>query len=201
MSATADSADWVRTESRRQNTVVLVVIVACLLVAFFPRNERRLFTFEGEGGVIATITAPFQTQLRQAIFGPYQPEGERRQQQAKAPERFEMVLPLSEPMVEFPPVEDDWKSGFFNEPLAFDIKPPAPEFMGDQGLKFFGDPFRPVHYPPSGPVFGAVPEPGTWAMLIIGFGFIMWRIRASRLRAVRRRQYLRWRQDLVPKAV
>lgn len=192
MSSAAATADWVRTERRKQNAVILLVILACLLVAFFPRNERRLFAFPGERGMMETIAAPFQTRLREGIFSTTK---------KPAPARHEMVLPLSLPPLEdFMVFPDPWLGQLLSgSPMAFDYKLPNPVIpeVTDGFDHLLGHQFRPNHF--ASPIFLAgVPEPGTWAMLIAGIGFITWQIRAVRLRALKRRGHMRWRRMLLP---
>ena len=55
---------------------------------------------------------------------------------------------------------------------------------GDQTVAPPGDGGGPVHFPTSEPREDipptAVPEPGTWALMLMGFGLIGWRVRQGR---------------------
>jgi hypothetical protein len=58
---------------------------------------------------------------------------------------------------------------------------------GDQTFTPPGGGGGPAHYPTEQPrelVPSAVPEPGTWAMMLTGFGLIGWRLRRRRRRGV-----------------
>ncbi|MBO9576993.1 MAG: PEP-CTERM sorting domain-containing protein [Sphingobium sp.] len=194
MSSAATTADWVRAERRKQNAVILAVIVACLLVAFFPRNERRLFTFPGQASFIETITAPFQTRLRDDGLS-----GLKR----KPKDRSEMVLPLSQPPLDnFIVLPDPWLGQILpSSPTEFDYKLPNPDLppvevkQPDHLLAYN---FRPNHFGPPPVFLSGVPEPGTWLMLIAGIGFLTWGMRMERRNLRRRRWQKRWRQHLVP---
>ncbi|GEM_PF-1104365 len=194
------TADWVRAERRKQNAAVLAVIIACLLVAFFPRNERRLFTFPGETGFFQTITAPLQTHLRQSVFDglsgldKVRPRGER----PGPAGRFERVLPLSEPLIEFPPLIGPHLP-LMGEPMRFDFDLPGPDPQVPPG--FFNPPPPAPWFNGPPPVSGAVPEPATWVMMIGGIALFVGRIRFLRYRARKRRRHRRWRQGLVPAPV
>lgn len=195
MSSAATTADWVKTERRKQNAVILAVVLACLLVAFFPRNERRLFTFPGEIGFIDTITAPFQTRLRD--------DGLSGLARKKPKGRYEMVLPLSQPPFDdFIVLPDPWLGQILpSSPVEIDYKinPEAPPIEQPEHLLAFN--FRPQHFGPPPVFLSGVPEPGTWLMLIAGIGFLTWRMRVERRNARRRRWQRRWRAGLVPAPV
>ena len=196
MTSAATTAEWVQAEHRKQNAVIIAVIVACLLVAFFPRNERRLFTWPGEAGIIETISAPFQTRLRDDGLS-----GLSTKKKPQQPERIEMVLPLSEPMLDGYTVLPDPFTGQMlgGAPQAFDFELPnrVPDFI-DQPDHLLTYNFRPHNFGPPPVFLGGVPEPGTWAMLIAGIGFVMWRIRVARREVRRKRWQKRWRRGLVP---
>ena len=192
--ASAATADWVQAERRKQNAVVIAVILACLLVAFFPRNERRLFTWPGEASLLETIAAPFQTRLRDDGLS-----GVARKK--PKPGRIEMVLPLSQPMIDgFTILPDPSLNNLMGGgPQIFDIALPdaAPQLI-EQPEHLLAHNFRPTHVGP-GPIFlSGVPEPGTWAMLIIGIGCVMWHMRNVRRLARKKRWQKRWRRGLVP---
>ena len=196
-SAAMTTADWVQAERRKQNAVILVVILACLIVAFFPRNERRLFTWPGAGSLLETISAPFQTRLRDDGLS-----GVARKK--PKPERTEVVLPLSQPQIEgFTMLPDPMLDSLMGStPQQFDF--PLPNIKPDeipQPEHLLTNNFRPHHFGPPPVYLGGVPEPGTWALLILGIGFVMWRIREVRRQARRKRWRERWRRGLVPAPV
>ena len=68
-------------------------------------------------------------------------------------------------------------------PLGFDVCEVAPlalrAFRRRGTTPGGGNP--PMITPPTSPeLIPAVPEPGTWAMMLMGFGFIGWRIRREK---------------------
>ncbi len=195
MAAEAIASDWVRDERRKQNAVVLAVILACLLVAFFPRNERGLFLFPTRSSLIATIGAPVQTSLRSAIFG--QPSQRSLAQQLR---QRPGVAPIVEPDLTPLLLDDPWRDSLLADnpiqPGTLEL-PGLAELIGPQppngtppGTRYLGDVGQYV--------IAGVPEPGTWAMMILGIGAVAYRMRAIRRRDRKRRAHERWRRSLVP---
>lgn len=204
-SVAGTTADWVSAERRKQDAVLLLLLIVCLLVAIFPRNERRLFAFDGERRGSATIAPPVQTGLRAGVWDqPFASRGNDNSPVLQVPREF--VKPTLEPNPDWVRIDDPWRDGLNGgEPLRFDNDGPLPglaDLTGPEkgrskprvpdGPRFFG-------YVP-GFVAGGVPEPGTWAMMILGVGAVAWRLRAVRRLARRQRGHARWRQGLVPRA-
>jgi hypothetical protein len=201
MASAAKTADWVSAERRKQNAVLLALLIACLLVAVFPRNERRLFAFNGERGTSATIAPPVQTRLRAGIFG--QPASRRADNSPVLQVPPEFTKPMLEPIPEWIQSDDPWRRGLGGEPLQFGNDGQLPGLADLTGSE------RPKGKAPDGPRFfgyipkfvaGGVPEPGTWAMMIMGVGAVAYRSRAAHSHARRRRGHERWRRSLVPPA-
>lgn len=204
MTSAVATADWVSAERRKQNAVLLLLLIAGLLIAVFPRNERRLFAFDGERGASATIAPPIQTTRRAGIWDqPFASRGNDNSPVLQVPREF--ITPVFEPDPDWVRIDDPWRDGLGGEPLVFDNDGPLP------GLADLTGPENGRNKPkvPDGPRFfgyipgfgaGGVPEPGTWAMMIIGVGAVAWRLRAVRRLARRHRGRERWRQGLVPRA-
>lgn len=202
MASAAKTADWVSAERRKQNAVLLTLLIACLLVAIFPRNERRLFAFDDDRNISATISPPVQTLLRAAIFGQPASRGDENSPILQVPPEF--TQPVPEPSPEWMQLDDPWRQGLGGDPLQFDNGGQLP------GLADMTGPEQPKGKVPNGPGFfgyipyipnfvgGGVPEPGTWAMMIMGVGAIAYRARAAHSHARRRRGHERWRRSLVP---
>jgi hypothetical protein len=204
MISAGGTADWVDAERRKQNAVLLALMLACLLVAIFPRNERRLFAFNGERDAAATIAPPVQTRLRAGIWDqPMRSRGNDNSPVLQVPREF--IQPTVEPSPEWIPLVDPWRDGLMNnEPLQFDNGWQLP------GLADLTGPDRgKIKIPNGGPRFfgyipnfgiGGVPEPGTWAMMILGVSAVAYRVRRVRSLMRRRRGRERWRRSLVPTA-
>ncbi len=119
MASVAKTADWVKAERRKVNVVLLALPLVCLLVAIFPRNERRLFTFDGERGTSATTPhSPALIRLRAGIFRqPGFPQGRQFTSPAGAAGiQRQPVLELSSEWILF---DDSWRRGLGGEPLQF----------------------------------------------------------------------------------
>lgn len=201
--------------------MVFAVIVACLLVAFFPRNERRLFTWPLAHSIGATISAPVQTRLRSGIFDPLFPAGQGDgdlRGKPKPEDKINFFKPEdNDPLLEalgpeaLPSIDDPLTFGFPMPGLDFMPDPQASSFSGPGG--FLGIP--PALFggggsgctgncggnPPPAPPIGSVPEIGTWAMMIFGIGAVGGCMRIARRRAQKRRAHRRWRQGLLPKPI
>jgi len=202
MASKAIPSDWVRNERRRQNAAVLVIILSCLVVAFFPRNERGLFTFPGFSISAGMIAAPVQTDLRSPIFGTRPNFGKGPTSRVLPEMRSRPVFAsLFGPDVAPLLLDDPWRDGLLTDnPLQFDLQLPDPADL-------IGPTVGP-QVPPTGPRYpgqigefrfmGGVPEPGTWAMMILGIGAVAYRLRAVRGKALRLRAHARWRRNLVP---
>jgi hypothetical protein len=195
-----DSLRWAQRERDRHKALIGLAVVASALIAAAPHNERRMFTISDIPSAFAAIPAPEPTSLRSAIMG-YLHDGcaptltsasgdlsqlinradcgpARERSQGASP-LVQKPKPLVEPAAYFaapefrPPVPMDASPLVITAPA---LTPPTlnfspPPIIGGGG--FF--PGIPIPLPGGGgipPVFGTVPEPSTWALMIGGFGLV-----------------------------
>lgn len=97
----------------------------------------------------------------------------------EAPSTIELVNLLQPPVTPAEIATAELQPPFAPPPTLGAILASAP---GDQGVAPPDDGGGPVSYPTlqpraEVPPTSAVPEPGTWAMMLMGFGLIAWRVR------------------------
>jgi hypothetical protein len=192
-----------------------------LLVAFFPRNERRLFTWPLGRSIGATISAPVQTSLRSGIFEPLVPAGQgdgELRHKPRPEDKINFFKPEgNEPLLDaFGPDS----LPFADNPLTFGFPMPGLDFMPGPQTGPFINPGRfpgipPALFgggdsgctsncggnPPPPPPISGVPEISTWAMMIFGIGVVGACMRTVRYRIQKRRAHRRWREGLLPKPI
>ena len=181
---------FVTQEKRKQLALVSLVVLSSAIIAFAPRNERRLFTVPDAPMAFMVMEAPVETDLRSLIwgrvFGKGSSFGERR------PRRPGALRPRGmAPQPETPAVP----SAFFAEPVPDDL---TVEDLG-QPFDIVLDPivtdlpdFAPfTPRTPPGPglpldfasvprVVSGVPEPTSWVLMISGFAMVGHTLRRRR---------------------
>ena len=191
MSAQVASLQWAANERRKQSVLVMLAVLLGLALAVAPRNERRMFVFDGAPFALSAIAAPEETSLRSGIFdgigGGYDTPfagfagpGRRGGDRAPTGGRSDIAGSPQDPSAFFGQTPPD-------SPFAFDQAPLFTNVPGLGDVFGFGDtpggpspipgnpfPGSPPLYqtPPGGsqppPSPPAVPEPASWAMMIGG---------------------------------
>ena len=173
---------FVTREKRKQLALVSLVVLSSAIIAFAPRNERRLFTVPDEPRAFMVMEAPVETNLRSPIWGRVFSKGssfgERRPRRpgalrprGVAPQPETAALPsafFAEPVPDELTVEDLGQPfDIVVDPIVTDL----PDF----------EPFVPRQPPgPGGPLgfvklpvtVSGVPEPTSWALMIAGFAMV-----------------------------
>jgi hypothetical protein len=72
---TEEKIQWISREKHKQVVLVTLLCLSSALIAFAPRNERRLFTVPQLPAGLQTIAAPEETDARTAIFGAIDDQG------------------------------------------------------------------------------------------------------------------------------
>lgn len=197
-SSSTDSLRWARRERDRHRALIGLAVLASALIAAAPHNERRMFTVPELPSAFAAIPAPEQTSLRSAIMG-YLRDGcspafvnasgdltqlmnsadcgpARERSQGNSP-LVQAPKPLVQPAAYFAAPQMGQPLEMTNNPLV--IASPAltappmhftPPPVGGGGGFIPGVPIPLPGFIP--PIFGSVPEPSTWALMISGFGLI-----------------------------
>lgn len=192
MSAQVASLQWAANERRKQSVLVMLAVLLGLALAVAPRNERRMFVFDGAPFALSAIAAPEETSLRSGIFdgigggydtpfagfaGPGRRGGGDR---APAGGRNDVAGSPQDPSAFFGQTQPDSPFAFDQAPLFTSVPGLGDVFgFGDTpggpspipGNPFFGSP--PLYQTPPGgseppPSTPAVPEPASWAMMIGG---------------------------------
>lgn len=208
-SLSSDSLRWARREKDRHRALIGLAVVASALIAAAPHNERRMFTIPEFPSAFAAIPEPEQTSLRSAIMG-YLHDGcsptftnasgdltqlvnradcgpARERSKGSSP-LVQKPKPLVEPAAFFAAPQDAPFTPGMGGPLVISqpgLTPtPAaftpPSVGGGGGGGFIpGIPIPLPDFVP--PVFGAVPEPSTWALMIAGFGMVGASLRRRRV--------------------
>ncbi len=204
---TEEKIQWISREKRKQVAFVSLLCLSSALIAFAPRNERRLFTVPQRPAGYETIAAPEETTARSAIFGAIEGEGwhygERNPRAFLARTPGGQVAALDQPgavrrmaamgspsaLVAAVPGADTNPSALFAQPVVND--PAGTGANGTPGTTDGGSPggrapaAQPlpvvppsaVNNPQQDPQPGAVPEPSTWLMMLSGFGLAGWLLR------------------------
>jgi len=198
-SLSTDSLRWAQREKGRHLALIGLAVLASALIAAAPHNERRMFTLPEWPSAYAAIPAPEPTSLRSAVMG-YLYDGcspllsnasgdltqlvnradcgpaRTRQRKGASSPLLQEPAPLVAPAAYFAAPQDlpygpDMSPLVIAQP-ALTPTPAAftpPTVPGGSGL-FPGIPIPLPGFVP--PVFGSVPEPATWAMMIAGFGLV-----------------------------
>ena len=131
------------------------------------RTEAQLMKTKGKYQVLAERELPELPQL--AVYTP----------------PVELFAPPLQPAIFVPPALPVLAAApplspfFFKPPVGGVFAPPPPGGGGPGGPG--GPPGQPP--PPGPPQIPSVPEPGTWAMMILGFGLSGWTLRRHRAKA------------------
>lgn len=171
---------WLRWEKRKHSALVVLAMLISGGLAAAASNERRMFLWQGMPAAFGAIAAPEPTSLRSAIMG-YLDDGcapdidgsaagfERavdtadcgRQRKRPAP-----PPPAAEPAAFFAVPDDPLP---FDSPLLVISSLPLEALplplIGRPGA----GPIRPASLTPVALVSGSVPEPRSWALMILGF--------------------------------
>jgi hypothetical protein len=152
---------------------------AAAVVTSVADQARDLADLLGQRSPGARTQAELTKHARVAAKMRSQPKVGPRELAPDAPKTAELVDLLSPPLAPVTLVAEGAPPPLIAPPTLNAIVGPPPI---DQSFAPPSDGGGPVHFPTSEPreelpPTSAVPEPGTWAMVLMGFGLIAWRLR------------------------
>lgn len=155
---------------------------AAAVAASVADQARDLADLLGQRSPGTRTQAELTKHARIAAKTRAQPKPASHEPTADAPKTAELVDLLSPPLAPVSIVAEGLAPPLAPPPTLNAILASAPV---NQSFTPPGDGGGPVHFPTTEPreelpPTSAVPEPGTWAMMLFGFGLIAWRIRRRR---------------------
>lgn len=210
---TEERIHWTSREKRKQFAFVGLLCLSSAVIAFAPRNERRLFTVPEQPGSMQTLVAPQETLSRSDVFGPIdgfsgeygQPAargffasvaagGTQTNPMARSIGAVSRLASAAASSAAIPPSAmsavpgaEQVPSALFAQPVvespAASALPAAAGAAGGNAAPAAGAQPLPLvppaagnpQTPPQQP--GPVPEPGSWLMMLGGFGIAGWFMR------------------------